>query len=127
MQVLVIEPDRIIRHTYRAALADAGHAVTEAANAQEAVQAADAQTPEVILLDIDMAKHNGIEFLYELKSYPEWHHIPVILLVSRSQYELSKHAVLRQQLSVKHVFVKSQLSLALLCEAVAAMTSQPAT
>ena len=118
MHILLIEPDRILREQYEKALAEAGHTVDHAATAQAAVRAADAAVPDVVVLAMDMARHNGVEFLYEFKSYAEWQAVPVVLLVARLNHELAGHDQLRNQLGVAAVLVKSELTLAALCSAV---------
>jgi DNA-binding response OmpR family regulator len=78
MDVLLIEPDRQLAATYTAALQSAGHAVRHATTAQDGIFLADERTPELIILELQLVSHGGIEFLYELRSYPEWQAIPVI-------------------------------------------------
>lgn len=43
---------------------------------------AGAPTPDVILLDINMPRMSGLEFLATLKSDPQLRHIPVIMLTT---------------------------------------------
>jgi CheY-like chemotaxis protein len=78
-KVLLIEPDLALARTYIQALAHAGHTVTHVTGAQEAVLAADAKAPEVVVLELRLAVHDGIEFLHEFRSYGEWQRIPVII------------------------------------------------
>jgi CheY-like chemotaxis protein len=40
--------------------------------------------PEVILLDLNMPRMNGIEFLTELRSTPQFEHIPVFITTTSS-------------------------------------------
>lgn len=40
--------------------------------------------PEVILLDLNMPRMNGIEFLTELRANPEFQHIPVFITTTSS-------------------------------------------
>jgi CheY-like chemotaxis protein len=40
--------------------------------------------PEIILLDINLPKKNGFEFLAEIKQDPDLKHIPVIVLTTSS-------------------------------------------
>lgn len=40
--------------------------------------------PEVILLDLNMPRMNGHEFLAELRGNPEFHHIPVFITTTSS-------------------------------------------
>lgn len=80
MNVLLIEPDAKLAHIYEQSLRNAGHAVTWAAHAQDAVHAADSAKPNVVVLELQLTAHSGVEFLYEFRSYPEWQNIPVVLL-----------------------------------------------
>ncbi|MBF9143566.1 response regulator [Hymenobacter properus] len=40
--------------------------------------------PEVILLDLNMPRMNGVEFLTELRANPEFQHIPVFITTTSS-------------------------------------------
>jgi DNA-binding response OmpR family regulator len=80
MNILLIEPDKKLGGTYKRALENAGHTVQWAAHAQDAVHLADKNRPELIILELQLTAHNGIEFLYEFRSYPEWQGISVLLL-----------------------------------------------
>jgi CheY-like chemotaxis protein len=77
--VLFIEPDTILARTYMQALQHAGHTTAHAHGAQQAIHAADEQTPHVAVLELQLTVHDGVEFLHEFRSYPEWQHIPVIV------------------------------------------------
>ncbi len=80
MHVLLIEPDRLLAKTYQRALQTAGHTVAHCARAQTAVFCADKRLPDVIVLELQLAGHSGIEFLYEFRSYTDWQRVPVIVL-----------------------------------------------
>jgi len=70
--ILLIEPDRVLADTYGQALTVAGHHVVAAATAQAAIQAADAMEPSLVILELQLVEHSGIEFLYEFRSYLDW-------------------------------------------------------
>lgn len=125
MHILLVEPDVIIADTYRDAFIQEGHSVSIAAEAQAAVQAADVQQPDIVVLNMELARHNGIEFLYEFKSYTEWRDVPVIVLVSPLNHDLAENETLRRELGVQQVLVQSQLTLKKLCETVTSV-GQPA-
>lgn len=118
---MLLEPDAILAKTYRQALQADGQSVTWVGTAQAAVQKADEHQPDVVVVDIDIARHNGIEFLYEFKSYTEWRDVPVVLLVSSLNHEIADDAVLREQLGIGAVLVRSRLTLKQLCDEVRAV------
>ncbi len=80
MNILLIEPDTKLAGIYQSALEQAGHRVIWAHHAQDAVHSADEVKPDLALLELQLTAHNGIEFLYEFRSYSEWQEIPVLLL-----------------------------------------------
>lgn len=57
-----------------------------------------APAPEVILLDINMPKMNGIEFLTELRHDPEFSHIPVFIMTTSNE-ETDRMAAQKLQVS----------------------------
>ncbi len=78
-QVLLIEPDRRLAQLYQRALEAEGHDVAWRREAQSAIHAIDECDPDIIILELHLVRHNGVEFLYEMRSYPEWDRLPVLL------------------------------------------------
>jgi len=110
--VLIIEPDRILAGTYRQALQTAGHEVIMCASAQSAIFAADAVKPDVVILELQLIEHSGIEFLYEFRSYTEWQDVPVVLLTNVPPTEFTQSGdILRQELGVREYHYKPLTSL----------------
>jgi CheY-like chemotaxis protein len=95
INILLIEPDRVLASTYSKWLNSLGYSVRTASGAQSAIHAADAAMPDIVLLELQLARHNGVDFLYEFRSYPEWHDIPVVLhtLVPASGLLLDQNAL----------------------------------
>jgi DNA-binding response OmpR family regulator len=79
LNILLVEPDKVLARTVQGALEAAGHVVHWQAEAQAAVHALDEGGIHAIILELQLAAHNGIEFLHELRSYQEWEHIPVVI------------------------------------------------
>jgi DNA-binding response OmpR family regulator len=79
MHILLIEPDKVLASTYCQALERANHTVSVAHEAQVAVDVADSHSPELVILELQLIGHNGIEFLHEFRSYPEWQGVPIIV------------------------------------------------
>ncbi|RDV14624.1 response regulator [Pontibacter diazotrophicus] len=59
--------------------------------------------PSVILLDINMPKMNGLEFLAEIRREPEFSHIPVFIMTTSNE-EVDRMAA--QRLNVTGYIVK---------------------
>jgi CheY-like chemotaxis protein len=110
--VLLIEPDAALARTYVQALQHVGHTVALAGSADEAVAAADARTPDIVVLELRMAVHDGVEFLHEFRSYPEWQPIPVIINSHVAPVALQEvEAALRSGLGVVELLYKPRTTL----------------
>jgi two-component system OmpR family response regulator len=119
MRVLLIEPDALQANVYARALECAGCHVRHVVSAQAAVHAADEQAPDVVVLELQLPQHNGVEFLYEFRSYSEWRAIPVLLHTFVPERELAHAATLHAELGVAKTLYKPATSLEQLCAAVA--------
>jgi hypothetical protein len=117
MVVLIIEPDIVQARAYQAAFAARGHKVLHALSAQTAVHAADSEKPDVVVLELQLPRHNGVEFLYEFRSYAEWRDIPVIVHTFVPLAELESQPTLKRELGVKTVLYKPGTPLERLCAA----------
>jgi len=110
--VLLIEPNTVLAGTYAQAMQLAGHEVVHSIGAQAAISAADRRTPDVVVLELQLPVHNGVEFLQEFRSYPEWQEVPVIVhTVIPLQRLASGRAALKQDLGVETVVYKPRTSL----------------
>jgi DNA-binding response OmpR family regulator len=118
MRVLLVEPDRVLAATYMRILQRQGCEVQHAISAQMAVQLADTATPDVVVIELQMLRHNGVEFLYEFRSYSEWLHIPVIIHSFVPVRELAMTKPIQQELGVRQVLYKPTTSLQKLCTAI---------
>lgn len=93
LQILLIEDDAIeVMKLNRVvkALPDK-HTIIEANNGEEALQLLEKKelVPDIILLDLNMPKINGVEFLKILKNDEHLTHIPTIILTtSNNQRDL---------------------------------------
>lgn len=74
----------IMKMNRTVSLLESKHKITEAKNAEEALAILETKEnlPDIILLDLNMPKINGIEFLSILKQDPDLQHIPTIILTT---------------------------------------------
>jgi CheY-like chemotaxis protein len=84
-KVLLVEDSKFLRMANERALSKAGYQVSTAADGEEALQVANDQLPDIILLDMMLPKISGPEVLKALKRNPATMDIPVIVLTSLSQ------------------------------------------
>ncbi len=67
-RILVVDDEAAIRRLARAALERAGMAVREAENAREALLFANAERPDLVLLDLGLPDRGGLELVPLLKA-----------------------------------------------------------
>ncbi len=117
--ILLIEPNKLFAQNTKKALEISGYTVNIAVSAQAAIASADEQMPALVILEIELAKHNGIEFLYEFRSYADWQSIPVMIYshLPQSRFKLMPKQL--KLLGIDHYFDKAKTSLKELTLAVA--------
>lgn len=108
----MIEPDYIQAEIYRRALVASGHMVVPANTAQQAINQADMHPLDLVILELQLVEHSGIEFLYEFRSYDDWVNIPIIIYSQIPPKEFSASArILSQDIGVVKYLYKPQISL----------------
>lgn len=109
----------LLAKTYAAALEAAGHEAVTRATAQDAVQMADEKQPDIVVLELQLVAHSGIEFLYEFRSYADWQNIPIIVHSNVPPAEFNDSAdVLKKHLGVREYHYKPNTDLKTLVRAV---------
>ncbi|MDY8134634.1 response regulator [Aquimarina sp. 2201CG5-10] len=90
LNFLLIEDDEIERLKFARVLQKNGysHNLIEAENGEEAVKylEGDGPLPDIIFLDLNMPKMNGLEFLKILKSTPRLNYTPVVILSTSNNH-----------------------------------------
>lgn len=83
-KLLLIEDDPTVTEVVRIALERNGFAVTSAENLSAAHARAEAMTPEVVILDINLPDGSGFEFLREFRAQ-RGKDVPVLVLSGLKQ------------------------------------------
>ena len=89
LNYLLIEDDEIERLKFVRVLKKNNYPykLTEAKNGEEALDILEKQdAPDIILLDLNMPKMNGLEFLKILKSNPKLKYVPIIILSTSNNH-----------------------------------------
>ncbi len=90
LRVLVVDDEQTIRRFLRVSLSAHAHKVLEATTGQEALAAAAAQRPDVIILDLGLPDLDGLEVTRRLR---EWTKTPIIVLSVRDQEDVKVAAL----------------------------------
>ena len=78
-KILVADDELDIRNLAKIVLEQNGYQVSLAANGAEALQKAESELPDLILLDVVMPARTGWEVCKTLKSQEKTKHIPVVI------------------------------------------------
>lgn len=81
-RILVVEDQEDNRKIVRDLLSSASYEVIEAATGDEGVAVATAETPDLILMDIQLPGIDGYEAARRIKSNKALRHIPIIAVTS---------------------------------------------
>ena len=83
-KILIVEDEKILAEMYHDRFVQAGFKVVMASSAEEAIETALKEKPDLILLDILLPRENGIGFLGKLRKNPK---IASIKVVAFSNYD----------------------------------------
>lgn len=81
--VLIVDDHPDALEVLRSFLEDKGYRVRTAPDGPQGLEAAQAEPPDCILLDIMMPAMSGFQVCRQLKSLPHCEHVPVIILTAR--------------------------------------------
>lgn len=80
--ILIADDDPIVTRVLKPCLEQAGYQVMTAKSAREAIELANRQLPQLIILDVLMPQMDGLRALRQLKNTEATKEIPVIVLTS---------------------------------------------
>ncbi len=117
-KILLVEPDKILAQIYITAFERSGHHVVHTSDAQTAITYADKNLPDCVVLEIQLSNHNGIEFLYEFRSYNDWQQVPVIIHSLIHPREFADNDALWKLIKISDYIYKPQSTLKLLISSI---------
>jgi CheY-like chemotaxis protein len=91
--VLVVDDYEEIRVITRQALESFGYRVVEASNGVEAVKVAQAESPDLILMDLSMPAMDGFATIHQLRKLLGLRDVPVIAVSAHAAPEIRKDAL----------------------------------
>jgi DNA-binding response OmpR family regulator len=83
-RIIIADDDDLVTEIACDALIGAGHDADALSNGRDAIQAIRANKPDLVILDCNMPKMNGLHVCRELRDSAEFARIPVLILTGRS-------------------------------------------
>ena len=81
-KILIVEDNKDSREIMGLFVTKFGNQVVKASNSQEAITYAEAECPDLILMDLDLPDADGIKTTAILKQNPKTSHIPVVAVTA---------------------------------------------
>ena len=83
--ILVVEDDEHIAYILRFLLERNGFAVEQAIDGRQALDRFARPPPDLVLMDIMLPYHDGLELLDRLRGDPAWRGVPVLMLTAKAR------------------------------------------
>jgi two-component system, chemotaxis family, chemotaxis protein CheY len=84
MRILAIDDTKSLRDLLCSTLRQAGHDVIEAVDGKDGLDKFDAQTPDIVISDLNMPICDGIEFTRAARQRSHGMRVPIIILTTES-------------------------------------------
>ena len=91
-KILVVDDTETMRRFHTVLLSAHGYEIETATDGVDALEKIKNYNPALILLDLMMPNMDGIECCSRIKSNDDTKHIKVVMVTSRSEYEMVKKA-----------------------------------
>lgn len=124
-RILIVETDRLIAENLSRYLKKNGHETDWQQDLQAAIDSADKQLPDLVVLDLMLCGRSGVEFLYEFRSYPDWQNIPVVLFSNISIRDLGQSTAGFSQLNISAYHYKPVTTLSRLAHSIDFVVNSP--
>jgi CheY-like chemotaxis protein len=92
-RILIIDDDELVLELEKKLLTDGGHDILVATQALLALDILQLYSVDLIIVDIQMPRFNGFQFVTTIKNNPQLKHIPIAFLSSHSESEVVQQAV----------------------------------
>ncbi len=88
--ILAVDDSPTIRQMVSMTLKEAGHKVIEAKDGREGLQAAQRQSVDLVLTDINMPVMDGISLCTELRKLGNYRFTPILILTTESSADMKQ-------------------------------------
>ncbi|MGD8757625.1 MAG: response regulator [Deltaproteobacteria bacterium] len=84
-KILIVDDEEVIRMLYGEELEEEGYEVATAGSGHGLMEMIEREKPDLVILDIKMAEHDGLDLLQEIRK--SFYNIPVILCSAYSSFK----------------------------------------
>lgn len=84
-KILIVDDEEVIRMLYGEELEEEGYEVITAGSGHGLMEMIERNKPDLVILDIKMAEHDGLDLLQEIRK--DFYNIPVILCSAYSSFK----------------------------------------
>jgi DNA-binding response OmpR family regulator len=84
-KILIVDDEEVIRMLYGEELEEEGYRVVTAGSGHGLMEMIEREKPDLVILDIKMAEHDGLDLLQEIRK--SFYNIPVILCSAYSSFK----------------------------------------
>lgn len=94
MHALLIDDSRALRRILGQMLRELGYTVSEAGDGQQGLELLQSgPLPDVVLVDWNMPRMNGLEFVQAVRSQPRFTQLPLMMVTSETEMERVSAAI----------------------------------
>ena len=90
--ILITDDTLVITHVLRHGLQRAGYRVLVAANGEAALLCANAEHPDLLILDVELPDISGFELLRQIRNMPDCAELPVIFITGSGDPKIQARA-----------------------------------
>ncbi|MGH8582527.1 MAG: Hpt domain-containing protein [Gammaproteobacteria bacterium] len=101
--VMVVDDSLTVRKITSRFLEREGYRVVTAKDGLDALEQMQERVPDVVVVDIEMPRMDGLEMTKRIRASGEWSHLPIIMITSRTA---DKHRAYARQVGVDAYLVK---------------------
>ncbi len=83
--IMTVDDTASMRQMISFTLNSAGHDVIQARDGEEAIKAAKDKKMDLLIVDVNMPKMNGIELVKQLRAMQDYKFTPILMLTTESQ------------------------------------------
>jgi CheY-like chemotaxis protein len=92
-KILVVDDEPDVRNFLVACIEDAGFWVESAVDGVDALEKIEADTPDLMTLDMVMPRKSGISLMRKLRKNEKWATIPIIVITAHAHDEFGKEDI----------------------------------